>query len=191
MDSVELDRLIIENLADLDAAAKRIEEIGSRIEAHLTEHVGQCAVARGWQHGNEDGLLWIAPPLWAHEGSADTFFSFGWGPNDTGEGSGHEAYFDLSRYCGAAGAQFCLWFESGMKLRAWKLLVPKIEEVPGFLLSDDPYYYTPCTLDPKLVALGLEDDDLTTAFGPVTRVLELAFQAEPKLTRLLKAEGQL
>ncbi|MER8784360.1 hypothetical protein [Mesorhizobium sp. M0244] len=188
-DNAELDGLIVENLLDLDAAAKRIEVIGENIWESIIEHLDDWAKKQGWKGAFERDNPWTAPQEWFLEGQPEAWFYPDKGPDDTGEGIGQEPYFWLSRYLGVAGGQLCLWFgQDSTGTRKWKPLAKDHARVlaeTDFHLSDSGNFYTVCNLDSKAVAAAIADGRLEEAMTPLLEALERADKAKTLFSTLL------
>lgn len=188
-DTSELDRAIVENLLDLDDAAKRIEALGSRIWTQLCDTAEAWSSDNGWTGAFDPEDLWVSPAVWCPAGEAEAWFYPDKGPDDTGQGVGQEPYFWLSRYVGVGGGELCLWFgQKATGARKWKPLAneyaQRMSEL-GFRLSDSGNLYTVCTLDAKAVAAALADQQLEAAMLPIEQALDRAALAAPLFSELL------
>lgn len=190
MDTTALDQLIVTNLVDLDASAKRIAEIEKRVWRDIGDRVSTWAAAKGWRHDCEGDEVWVAPRDWFEGDEPFAWFSLDWGPDDDGEGEGDEPYFDLSRLAGAAGGRLCLWLEhAGVGGRSWKAAAtPQIDAIKaaGFALTDKLNAYADCTPATAAIADGLADDNLDAALAPITVALDQAFAVWPLFDAILK-----
>lgn len=191
MDTSELDRLIIEHLADLEATGRRIEAIETRIWQVIGDRAKAFAKGRGWTGGFDasDEDIWLAPAVW-RQGDYMARFYFGWGERDTDEGLPGEPWFGLARLTGVNGGRLCLWLgHSGIGARQWKPAAKKAAASMsdrGFSFSDRAQFFLDCTPSQKAVALGLENDDLSAAMKPIEVALERAGAAAASFGTLLK-----
>lgn len=190
MDTTELDRLIIENLEDLDAVAHRIDIIENLIWKHLGDTGRRWAVEQGWRSSLPDEELWVAPRHWQARGR-DVWFELGWGPDDEGSGDQGSLRFDLARLAGVGRGRLCLWLDwRGPGIGPWKTAAgARLNDFrnAGFHLSDGRLVpYMDCTPNPALVAQGLIDGDLSQAYAPVLQALDAAAAAVPTLDLILK-----
>jgi hypothetical protein len=64
--SPELDALILEHLSDIDAAAKRLNEVEERVFGAMDAAASEWAKEHGWAGVFEyrDNEMWLAPPDW-------------------------------------------------------------------------------------------------------------------------------
>ncbi|MCX5580792.1 hypothetical protein [Kaistia terrae] len=187
-DTSELDKLIVENLLDLDQAAKRVDALGDQIWKQIYETFENWAMGRGWRGSSDEDDPWVAPKNWVADKEREAWFYPDNGPDDTGEGVGQEPYHALSRYVGVAGGQLCLWFGQKTGARKWKPLAREHAQIMvthGFHLSDAGNFYTVCSLDARTVAAALADQQLETAMAPIEAALQRAANAEAEFTKLL------
>lgn len=190
MDTTQLDRLIISNLEDLDLAARRIEQIETRIWQEIGDLASRWVKKRPTWVGDFDKEdVWVAPRAWT-SGDYTARFYLWWGEDDTGGGLPGEPWFHLSRLVGVAGGRLSLWFEQkGVGGKAWKATARATGSAMserGFQLSDRGNFYTDCTPSSALVADGLDSGDLTEALDPLGQALERAASAAPELGKMMK-----
>lgn len=188
-DTSELDRLLVDNLKDLDDAAKRIDALGDRLWQQVCDACEEWIRAHGWRDVSNSDEPRIAPVEWFNEDEAEGWFYFDFGPDDTGNGTGSSPYFWLSRYVGAGGGQLCLWLgQEALGARKWKPIAREFAHLLspfGFHLSDSGNFYANCTLSPDRVAAALADNQLELAMEPIEQVLKRAADAVPVFSRLL------
>jgi len=186
----ELDKLIIQNLEDLDATAKRIDALTEEIRREVFDLLQSWAKDRDWLVSEDPDDPWVAPHDWYQDDDYFAWFQVDWGPGDTGQGMEGEAYFDLSRLAGVGGAKLCvwLWFE-GVKAPVWKSIFRQATDqakAGGFSYDDKDGFYIDCTPSPASLAAAVADDDFAAAFEPLTRALDAAHAAWPIFDQLLK-----
>jgi hypothetical protein len=191
MDTTQLDRMIIENLEDLDAVVHRVHAIEEVIKKHLAEESRRWAAKRGWRFSAlEDDEIWVAPPEWQARGR-DIWFELGWGPDDNDTGEPGELWFDLCRWAGVGRGRLCLWLDwRGAGIPAWKATAgAHLDEMKqaGLLVTDGRLIpYVDCTPDSTLVAKGLVEGDLSEAYAPFRKALATAAAAVPILDPIMK-----
>jgi hypothetical protein len=194
-DTASLDRLIIENLADLDSAAQRIDEIEERIWKAIGAEIEAWGAKNRWEvAADPEDAFEASPPAWVDEEDQRAWFEFGWGPDDVDNGGKADPSFDLTRLCGLAGGRFCLWLVVKTPRRTWKPLAQAEAEtiaLHGFQLSDHGNFYIDCTPGAAALAAAVEDGDFTEALECVRTALAAAKAAEPIFTRMLKKAGEL
>lgn len=191
----ELDSLIVRNIADLDATAKQINLIETRIWKAVADEVETWAKAQGWVGKFNEEEIRLGPISWRQPGGENVFaqFYFDKGPEDTESGAPGEPHWWLSRYLGQAGGDLCLWFEQSVaKPKVWKPVARAVAEemaAGGVYMSDACNFFIRCSLDPLLVADGLLNDDLGDALLPVRRALDSVFSLQATFQRALDQAG--
>lgn len=187
MDNPDLDRLIVENIADLDASARRIEAMAERVWEAQAETLKAWCTEKGWLGDldpTEDLSVW--PSYWAVDGKPQAFFRLGYGEND--DDLAHQ--FDLTRLVGAAGGRVCLWLEYAGLRNPWKATVrPRAEALQehDFLMTPYANFYTDCTPTVAEMADGFEQGDFSAPMSRVRRALDRAKAAESTVTEILRA----
>lgn len=198
--SIELDLLIVKHLADMDGAAKRLDNLERRVFPALDRLMEELADAAGWDGkfdwwGKEE--LWLAPSTWARSDEQwRGHFEFGFGEGDTGEGSGNEDYFYLTRLCRVGRGQLGFRFKSDVlqaKLRLrTREAVPFLRGTP-FAADQDGWWFMPVAVPLERMIEALSADDLERGLEPVReRIAELIHCApafEKFLDRCVPAES--
>jgi hypothetical protein len=194
-----LDSLIVRNLADLDATAKRVEVIGERVFNALGHHIEAWAEQADWVgefDGNED--IWCAPMAWRNAPGDEPAgcFCLELRSPDTGEQLPGEDYFLLTRLVGvgAGGYGFCFNQNVLPSKREWKPIVrAKAADLQkhGFAVDQNGYPFMDFTIDPELLATAMEDNDYFDAFEPITEALDRLKSAIPTLHSLLMKAGSV
>jgi hypothetical protein len=187
----ELDKLIIDNIADLDATAKRIDALVGEFWGEVSGHLQSWAKENGWLASQDPDDPWVAPPEW-FQGDDDYFawFSVSWGPGDSGDAKEGEAYFDLSRFAGVGGGKLCVWLGfDGVKRSVWKPLFREAasqSKAGGFSFDEVDGLYLDCTPPPGSLVTAVAEDDYAAAFEPLNRALDAAHANWPLFDKLLK-----
>ena len=204
MSSTELDALIIENLVDLDRAAKRINNIECRLYASLTKLVEDWSRRHGWQgrfeypEGEDWEYLdiWLAPAEWYTSSSGadatpDCEFALDVGPGDSEQGEPGEAWHYLTRLCGLEGGQVGFRLNKPAtlknKTKQWKALVDQFRDqisAAGFIVDSKPSFFLSFCIDPAALVAAVRADDLDPALAPVSVALEALRAAQPIFDRL-------
>lgn len=186
----ELDKLIIQNMEDLDATAKRIDALVREIWREVETHVETWAKARRWLTSMDWDDPWIAPPQWKQDDRWMASFKIGWGPGDAEETKEGIPYFHLSRLAGVGGGRFCLWLHFiEVKRSAWKPVFRDAAshlKAGGFLFDDAEGFYFDCTFSARSLAEAVAEDDYEVAFEPLNRALEAAHASWPLFDKMLK-----
>ncbi|MCZ4093542.1 hypothetical protein [Sinorhizobium psoraleae] len=191
----ELDSLIVKNIADLDATAKQISLIETRVWNALAEEVEAWAKDHEWLGEFDEDQIWLAPSPWQQDDSetcAGSFY-FGSGPDDTESEAPGEPYFWLSRYLGQAGGDLCLWFDQKVaKPKVWRPVARSFADElarGGVYMSDACNFFIRCSLDPLIVAEGLLNDDLSDAVAPIRSALDIVSSLLPTFQQALDRAG--
>ncbi len=173
--SHDLDVLVVEHLADLDDAAKRLQKLEPRLWRGIDELARDAADKNAWIGkfdfcDKED--LWLAPASWKQpkDGKRRGFFSFEFGPGDTGYGTGDEDYFYLTRLCGLGRGQLGFRFKSdvlGTKLRNLARESGTILRNTPFSPDENGWPFMQVQVPHKLLVDAIAADEFETALEPV------------------------
>ena len=199
MAASELDSLIVRNLGDIDKTAQRLEIVQERVFGALD------GMAKGWALDAQwDGVfdlyrteLWVAAFEWRSDAERDAWyawFNFEQGVGDTAKQARGEDYFWLTRLCGAG--QGCCGFrlhqQDLVSKPEWKKLV-RVEAVQfqklGFIIDEKGSPFMEVVIDAKILAAGLEEDDLENASAPFTAALKRLEAAKTLVNSLLTRAG--
>ncbi|GAW41164.1 hypothetical protein SH203_01567 [Brevundimonas sp. SH203] len=185
MSSPELDRLIVEHIADLDSAATRIDLIEERIWKAHAEALEDWSRAMGWggDFDIEDDLI-AAPAHWEVDESKQAWFEIDFGPEDDELG----LHFNLMRLTGAGG-RVCLRFGYNGLRKPWKAAARQHAEALqqfGFVMTPYADFYTDCTPVFTNMIEAVESGDFSPATDPLRAALDRAKAAEPTFTAILK-----
>lgn len=195
MSTPELDRLIVEHLADLDAAAHRIEQMEARLWVSFASVMATWAATAGWEGVfDTSGELQLSPREWTVDGERRAWFHIDWGPDDDGTGKDGMPWFGLCRLTGVGGGQVCLWLDHKGYRNSWKPAARAAAEAVrpmGFVLSNYANFYTDCTPVQAEMARAFEDDDLETALAVVVKALDRAALAKDHFTDMMRTSGAL
>ncbi|WP_284876675.1 hypothetical protein [Brevundimonas sp. MEB006b] len=190
MSSPELDRLIVENILDLDSAANRVEPIEMRIWAAHAEAMESWSQDCGWVgEFDTDGDLIARPEAWETDGEKQAWFGLGFGAND----DELDLYFELVQLTGAKG-NVCLWFGYKGLRNPWKAVARQHAEALrefGFVMTPYGDFYTPCSPDLTQMVEAVESGDFRAATDPVRAALDRGKAAEPVFTAILKQLGAI
>lgn len=186
MDTSQLDRIIVEHLSDLDAAAGEIDRIERRIWTAMSGRMKEFASSMGWagQYEIQEDIC-VHPPEWAADGARLAWFELSFGPADD-ESS---LNFDLARLCGVNGGQMCLWLLHGGRRTPWKA-VAKAQAASvadlGFSMNDYANFHVDCTPSQAEMAQALSDDDFEQVLQPLSRALGRLPASVPAFTAMLQ-----
>jgi len=181
MSSPELDKLIIDNWGDLEAARGRADEIEEVVFDAVNQGVKAWCDARGWSGKfKAPASMWLAPPQWttAHgtRPAADAFFQFV--ASDTDD---DQWYLTALMGLGAGEIAFRLKQELLSK-RAWAEIVrdpDNVARLPAFTIDDTPAFCLPLRIDQTAVVTALETADFDDALKPLVLLLDQFEAAVP------------
>lgn len=197
MSALELDQLVVENLANMDDAAKRVVALGDRLWKRLGETAVEWAEQNNWKHAVTEEEIEIAPPHWVpreEEEEWSAYFFVGFRAGDTEEGVGDEDYFCLTRYCGVGrGGTGFRFKQRYVKAAAWKQTLrasgSQLQGV-GFQLDDDLTPYIPFRVEPRLLVQDLIGDEISESLRGFKDALEILKREHGKIDKLIsKARG--
>lgn len=192
----ELDTLIVANIADLDAAARYLQQVlqpavGRQIDeiwdAFRKEH------AWAGESGFDDGTPWLAPAAWRKPDSTtddDHTCSFQLG---FAEGAGVEAHFWLTELVGAAPGCYGLrWLHHGSRVRAWRRLVGQHPDLVATLRAHGFDYeeakgsfFLPIRIEQAQLVKALQYEAPEQALEPLEKALGTLVEAKPHFDTLL------
>jgi len=204
MSTDELDALIVRNLSDLDAAAKRLDQdIESRIGKVIDRIAEAWAREQGWEgkFDFEPTTLWVAPTEWrSTEGKAAAeaflgFFELWTGFGDNFDTKAENDYFWLTRLCGAGRGKIGFRWAYGQSLGAakprWKKFVqPYVERIrkTAFTYEEGSgLFFMPIRIEVEALAAAIVDDTIEEALQPFCKALNLLLTAKPEFDALLQS----
>lgn len=190
MDTSQLDALIVEHLADLDAAANQVIRIEERIWKAMGDLMKEHSEENGWRGSfdKDDDVLWLAPPEWVIEGEEIAWFTLDLGPADQ-DNRESDLYFDLSRLCGLGEGSLSFWFRLNAGKRQWKPVAKALAENVadlGFSMTDSATFHMDCTPSQSAMAQALSDDDFEQALKPLSLALDRLPASVPAFTTMLQ-----
>lgn len=166
MSDTDLDVLIIQRIADLDDAAKRLTRLEERMGRAM------CAVAEAWveERGWVGSYKWshdlsVAPPHWRPEEYAwRAWFSLHLAHGDSGDGIGDEDYFKMTRLLGKGQRTYALRFDQSeysksIIKRVSRRMISNFTE-KGFLLDEGGSFVLQFTIDAEELVDAIRGGDL-------------------------------
>jgi hypothetical protein len=189
----ELDRLLIEHLADLDDGARRLELLQDRVADAIDHVVADWTDDKNWLQGDE---TWrdsrdasVAQPNWRNEdGSWLAWFQLDFGVGDDGEWSEEKDYFWMTRLCREGRGQMGFRFAQGEfgKTQWKKYLQKNADRFAGtrFILDDEPSLFLPVKVDRDVLAKCAEEDDFSEALKPIVEALDHIRQLAPRFDEI-------
>ncbi|QYC11510.1 hypothetical protein [Brevundimonas nasdae] len=191
MNNPDLDRLIVESVVDLDAAATRMDQLQSLLWDAQATTLRAWAASNGWL-GEFDpkGDLRVWPKPWDGDGVPKAAFSLAAGPDNVDLGH----YFELLGLLGAGGARTALWFQYKGPRPPWKIAARQEAETLagyGFIWTASAHFQTDCTPVYAEMIDSVETADYAPMTVKITSALERTKAAVPDFTRLLSSLGAL
>lgn len=189
----ELDKLIIEHIADLDEGAKRLQLISSKVGDAIDSVVQDWAAAHGWIAGdggwNDDNDTWVCLPSWrTDEDTWLAYFGLDFAGADDGEWSEEKDYFWLTRLCaegrGSMGFRF---FQSEFGKTPWKKFLSQradLFEGTRFVMDDLPSVFLPVKVDRQALSAAVENENIAEALEPIVEALDLLAAELAKFEKL-------
>jgi hypothetical protein len=198
MATPELDKLIVDHLADLDAAAIRLTDLGGEVCDKIDEAAAEWAGEKRWL-GNFDFMqkrptprgigpgLWFAPPDWLMPGTPvasldfQAWFELKWDDTKIGD------QFELTSLCGEGVQQAGFRFgfsDQLIRRRSLRALfrsasfVDLLKETP-FSVDSIPSFFFPIKLDSSTLGKCFLEGDIESALVPFEEVLASIAAAKP------------
>jgi hypothetical protein len=202
----ELDRLLINNIADLDAAAQHIiNELMPDVGKALDELADAFMRKSGWA-GKADWSnegLWLAPEDWRKQGiskrkaDSDDFIAY-FGFANRGEEEPKEVYW-LTQILGIGDRDLGLrWCRNDVKTKQWRKAVGQQTSVieplraRGFEYQEsEGSFFLPIHVDQAALAQAVGDESPELALAPFTNVLQSCADAKPDFDALLAATKEM
>jgi hypothetical protein len=199
----ELDRLIINNLADLDAAAKHVQnELEPAIDAALDSVLEPLIRKAGWAGAaDRNKKTWLVHDDWRKQGDhvgSDFECQF-----DYAERSKSEAEYDffwLTKLLGIGFQNVGLrWKRNDVKnKKQWKSAVGQQPAIiaqlraRGFEYEQaEASFFLPVRIDQRELAQAVADESPGLALTPFNDALKTCVDAKPHFDALLKTIGSL
>ena len=196
----ELDRLLISNLADLDAAAYRIKNVLHGTVASALDSRLKYAIERsGWAgHADyEHDKFWIAAPDWRR---------------DSDDLQGYECYFHSDSSDGAwSGVEFWLtvllgggtrlagfrWIRRAAKRKSWRKQVSEQVDIiarlrsRGFEFQESTgTFFMPFRIDKDALASAVGEESPELAMAPFDMAVQSCISAKADFDALIEATPQ-
>ena len=189
MSTVELDTLILRNLADLDATAQRLNHIDEGVWRAVDSVVERWAKERGWvgRFDVEGRGLWLTPAKWRKasedEESPDAAFWY--------EVAAHDppTFFDLADLCGLGGSRYGFRFHQKLFGKAeWKELTRKHADAfqkLGMHLDSKASPFAETRVELAALTAAVETGNYEEALTPIVVTLDRLLAAEKTLQSIL------
>lgn len=192
MENSSLDRLIIENIGDLDAGTRRLWEIEGLVADAIDTVKSDWAKKVGWEAGADDWAnddCTVALPAWRP--SPEEWwacFELWYGDGDGEPGTLTDSFW-LTRLCGEGQGQIGFRFvQEEFGAVPWrKFLREKTTLLSGtrFILDDKPSFFLPFKVDKNALAIAVENEDIASALQPMRDALDYILEHHEKFDGLL------
>jgi hypothetical protein len=198
----ELDRLIINNLADLDAAAKYvIYELGAVVEASLGTLLEEFIREAEWTGKADSKYIWLAPREWRKQGDhVGSDFECRYLYAVRSKSTANYDFFQLTSLLGIGFANLGLrWARNDVKnKKQWKNAVGQQQDIIAELLAlgfeyeqADATFFLPVCIEQKALAQAVYEESPALALTPFNRAFQTCVDARPHFDRLLAVIGSL
>ena len=192
MTSTELDKLLIDHLADLDDAIMRVGILDAKVTAAIDGIAEEWAAQNGWVGlFNWKREIAVAPPEWRpSEDDWRAWFSLWFGHGDTGKNVGDEDRLWLTRLCrvgrGQVGFRFGEKRTDGTKERLPRKFIDSLRPL-GFIIDEGGAYYLPFNESAAVLANAVRDGDIERGLLELRKALDVLVQARPHFDELLSS----
>ncbi len=200
MFSNELEKLLIEHLADLDEGVRRLEMLQSNVAEAIDQGVADWTSQTAWVKGEGTWKdAWdasVGPPHWLDaDGKWLAWFELSFGAGDDGSWSDEKDFFWLTRLCregrGHMGFRFV---QREFGRTQWKRSLQKNRDRfvhTRFVLDDEPSLFLPIKVDKHSLAEAAEEGDFSKALAPITEALDHIREVLPLFEQTLKELREL
>jgi hypothetical protein len=207
MADADLDALIANNLADLDAAVRRVWfTLQPAVAEAMDEIINQSRERANWDgegDWNESGS-WLAPFDWKKLGdiSGDAYkcqFGLEAGSGDTmGELDGEDAFW-LTRLLGIGDGRLGFWWRrNDVGKKAWRKLVGEQSDLitalraKGFEYQEiSGSFCLPVKIDQAALVAALKEETPVEAMEPLKTALQKLIDAKPDFDALLLSTASI
>ena len=183
----ELDRLLISNLADLEAAAQHLKVHVMPAVAHaMNESAIEVVERNGWFGIAEydTGELWLAPREWHIEGGKDSAYS-AWFQLDVSDTDWENVQFWLACIAGVGPKQMGMrWSQDAVKPKIWrKHMAGQAETISKLRSRGFDYhehlgsFFAPVRLDIGALTNAVGDESPELALAPFDDALRRCVDA--------------
>lgn len=181
METSSLDRIIVERIADLDAATNRMWQIQAKVAEAIDETKRKWAEDNAWsccdRSWAEEWECSVYKPEWHSTGDEwKGWFQLDWRHGYDGPGVvGTEAFW-LTRLCNEGSSTLGFrFFQEVAGKPSWKqFLRQKSEWLQGtrFIFDDAPSFFLPFSIDTAALATAVEEEDYSSCLEPMIIALD-------------------
>jgi len=193
MNSPNLERLLIEHLADLDDGVKRLRRLSNYIGKEMQMVVDAWARNNGWVQAEDwsaDEQTSVGLPHWLVENKWKAWFCLVRDTEGNRSLGGETDEFWLTSLCGAGRGKMGFRFgQTEPGWGKWKAFVKhRSDRLTGtrFIFDDLPGFFLPVRIAQATLAQAVEDDDFDAAFAPLKEALDHIKEHVPKFEELLR-----
>lgn len=199
MSQPELDRLILKNLADLDAAAQHVtNELQSAVARAMDQIVEKFLRDREWAglaDWSEKGI-WLASEDWRKQGdhTGDDYQCQFVLDESLGQGEAKDTFWLTQLLSIGDRALGLRWSRNDVKRNQWRNLVGQQQAIIaklralGFDYEErEGSFFLPVRVDQSALAQAAGDESLDLALTPLSDGLQVCINAKPDFDALLAA----
>jgi hypothetical protein len=195
----ELDRLIVSNLADLDAAAQHVDNVIQPAIAEALNRILETFLHKGEWVGLADWPdegIWLASEDWRKPGdhTGDDYLCQFCLEVSLGRGDEKDKFW-LTQLLGIGDRTLGLrWTRNDVGKRAWRRVVGQQQQIiaklraRGFDYQEaEGSFFLPVRVDQSALTQAVGDESPELALAPFTDALQACTNAKPDFDALLKA----
>ncbi|MGY6771047.1 hypothetical protein [Komagataeibacter sp. NFXK3] len=189
MNSPELNKALVENLADLEATATRLHMLDDALGAAIDADTNKWMAENNWSGDTDEDDGWVAPK------------GEGWYNPDDDEPNG--AFFEWANFEDQAEdnyyvTQLCQLGQDKVGIRfvqdqigraQWKKIVSELAELvsgTGFILEEKKLsFFLPVKIDQKILASSLGDDDMEVGLKQYREALDQLLKARTAFDKVI------
>ncbi|MGS0647354.1 hypothetical protein ACU81Q_06970 [Komagataeibacter melomenusus] len=189
MNSPELNKVLVENIADLEVTATRLHMLGDALDGVIDENTQKWIDENNWSGEIDEGNWWIAPKGegWYNpedEESEGAFFEW-----TDFEDQSEDNYY-VTQLCQLGKDKVGIRFVQDQIGRGqWKKIVSELAELvsgTGFLLEEKKLsFFLPVKIDQKVLASGLGDDDIEAGMKQYRETLDQLLKAKTAFDKVI------
>jgi hypothetical protein len=199
----ELDRLILNNLADLDAASQHISNELEPAVAKAIDQIVETFLREGEWAGLADWLvkgIWLASEDWRKQGdhTGDDYQCQFTLETNLGQGEAKDSFW-LTQLLGVGDRTLGLrWTRNDVRIRQWRTVVGQQQTIiarlraSGFDYQErEGSFFLPVRVDQSALAQAAGDESLEFALSPFSDALQDCINAKPDFDALLAATARI
>lgn len=189
MNSPELNSALVENIADLEVIAHRLDSLGEMVDQTVNELTYAWAVENDWFAQCDEDDWWLSPKEdgWyspVNEDESGAYFEF------ADFEDGNEDNYMVTQLCQKGHDKVGIRFVQNLiKRNRWKKIVTEFSDLiadTGFVLEERKLsFFLPIKIDSEVLAAGLGDDDIEAGLRQYKDVLDQLLRAKPIFDKII------